>query len=725
MLQESFSWQKGFVIKRCVEESLLKGRTFLPTSVGYPLRRVPLRQIIKASLERFINSNDGKCESNDGKLKVVKRGLRKVRTLHALFVSTGLKNPAHALPTQKSSSEANNQKYVVDILTISTMMMVLVLVLLPLRLLLITLSLCSSSSSSSSTAAAAAAANDEATRYSTLPPTVFAPGGRLFGVERVAREAVMMMMMTNTDNDDGDSCCTVFAIHCGGGGGRRRKQQLENSSSSSSSEDSEEEEFTIMVGIGPISPSLHRDNVMEWQEEEEEEEEKHNKLLLLEQQDDNTSISSVDNIIVDDYEEEEEQQQQQQRIVTTETQSTPFCKSLLVQNNEETSSSSISISQLLLPMSILSPTLITATGGTSSIDSSILLRRSIEVALSLYKLDNGGIDFFASHSLEGMMTSTITTSSGSDDDDDDDDDDDVAQIMMTTATRRGGGGGGASGVKIETLVRRIADMAQSSTQNLGGKYGRMLSSSLLAMGVQQQQQGHTHQQEEETSEQQEIENNNNNNNNNNACLSSGGEDTLCIWRVDPTGQFWKCEASAVGRGTVEVEAELLSRVRLWKKKKTKTNIATIMADEDSTTSEEVEQPTVLTDDDDDDDEILNEVIISNEDVRSYLGSLTEDEAVRVASDCLVNGIMNCKGTLSSRLTTATSSSSSSSQGGDNDNNNKSNNEKSNRKQQGGGGGGSSSLRDWMEYDLRKRMQCIILRSCGGSSKSYEIVQRLP
>jgi len=258
-------------------------------------------------------------------------------------------------------------------------------------------------------------------------------------------------------------------------------------------------------------------------------------------------------------------------------------------------------------------------------------------------------------------------------------------VQMMTA-RGGGGGGGASGVMIEALVRRIADMAQSSTQNLGGKCGRMLSSSLLAMGVQQSQ--------HETVEQ------NHDDDDNRDCRGEE-DDTLCIWRVDPTGQFWKCDASAVGRGTVEVEAELLSRVRRWKKNEANMKKQRIMAEEDgsSTTSSVAEEPTVSSADDDDDDDEMKQVMITNNDVRSYLSSLTEDEAVSVASDCLVNGIMNCKGAPSYNH----------------------HSEKRN-------GGNSSSLRDWMEYDLRRRMQCVVLRSsCSSkqsSMKSYEIVRRL-
>jgi len=35
--------------------------------------------------------------------------------------------------------------------------------------------------------------------------------------------------------------------------------------------------------------------------------------------------------------------------------------------------------------------------------------------------------------------------------------------------------GGVASADVSSLARRVADMAQSSTQSMGGKYGRMLS----------------------------------------------------------------------------------------------------------------------------------------------------------------------------------------------------------------------------------------------------------
>jgi len=38
-----------------------------------------------------------------------------------------------------------------------------------------------------------------------------------------------------------------------------------------------------------------------------------------------------------------------------------------------------------------------------------------------------------------------------------------------------------------------------------------------------------------------------------------------IWRIDPTGQFWKCNAAAVGRGAGNAEATFLRQVGKWKR----------------------------------------------------------------------------------------------------------------------------------------------------------------
>jgi len=458
---------------------------------------------------------------------------------------------------------------------------------------------------------------DQEEAYSKLPPTVFAPDGRLFGVERVAREAMMGRPSSTAKGDqlDEDSCCTVFAIRCGRGSQCKvtqgKQQQADNAKQiiENTTEDYEDE-FAVVVGIGPISPFLHRD--MEMLEQEKQQQQQLLKQEAIEHHDD------------DEQEAHHGQQSAFYKPLVLEYNTTQQ------QQQQSLSSMSSPTTTSQLPISILSPSLITAVGGTSPIDSTILLRRSIEVALSMYKLDNGGVHFFASHSLESDSNNGGGGSG-------DNDGSSSSGINVS---------GGASGVQIESLVRRIADMAQSSTQNLGGKYGRMLSSSLLAVG-----------------------------NDNNSCQND--EDRLCIWRVDPTGQFWKCEASAAGYGTMEVEAELLSRARAWKK-----SITMNEDDESSTESKTTSKRTVNGKEVDEDEEMMNDdVIISNEDIHMYLTSLTEDEAVKVASDCLVDGLLNCNRSAAATVQKV-------------NNNNE------------------VSFRDWKAYDLRRRMQCVVLRrSC--------------
>jgi len=48
-------------------------------------------------------------------------------------------------------------------------------------------------------------------------------------------------------------------------------------------------------------------------------------------------------------------------------------------------------------------------------------------------------------------------------------------------------------------------------------------------------------------------------------INNSDDDHLILWRVDPTGQFWRLHASAVGRGGMKIEAELLQHVQRWKK----------------------------------------------------------------------------------------------------------------------------------------------------------------
>lgn len=94
-------------------------------------------------------------------------------------------------------------------------------------------------------------------------------------------------------------------------------------------------------------------------------------------------------------------------------------------------------------------------------------------------------------------------------------------------------------------------------------------------------------------------------------------DALSLWRVDPTGQFWRSDASAVGRGAMGAEAELLRRVKRWRTEQT---------------SDERRRP----------DEEEHERDVFHKDVRAYLGSLSAGDAVELATDCLVGAIMKSR-----------------------------------------------------------------------------------
>jgi hypothetical protein len=71
------------------------------------------------------------------------------------------------------------------------------------------------------------------------------------------------------------------------------------------------------------------------------------------------------------------------------------------------------------------------------------------------------------------------------------------------------------------------------------------------------------------------------------------------------------DAGAVGRAAINIEAELLNKVRQGLKKT------------EPQKDDEQKQPAV-----------------SNSDVKSYLSSLTVEDALTVASDCIINGIMS-------------------------------------------------------------------------------------
>ena len=135
------------------------------------------------------------------------------------------------------------------------------------------------------------------------------------------------------------------------------------------------------------------------------------------------------------------------------------------------------------------------------------------------------------------------------------------------------------------------------------------------------------------------------NNNDDECNNKAGStvhdnpdnDTLILWRVDPTGQFWRLDASAIGRGCFEVEREFLRHVNDWKLSrngcKSIGGRAQLAGNSDDFPEEEEDD---------------NGTVIHNVDVRAYLDSVSVNDAVQLATDCLVNGIMNRRSSMRRR-----------------------------------------------------------------------------
>jgi len=73
-------------------------------------------------------------------------------------------------------------------------------------------------------------------------------------------------------------------------------------------------------------------------------------------------------------------------------------------------------------------------------------------------------------------------------------------------------------IRAAVLARRLADHLQVPTQTVGGKGGRMLASHAVILGDGQ------------------------------------------LWRIDPTGQFWKCNAIVLGRYADKAEEVLYKRI---------------------------------------------------------------------------------------------------------------------------------------------------------------------
>ena len=496
--------------------------------------------------------------------------------------------------------------------------------------------LLSPSSFTSSAAAAssfsASSSYDEAKRYANLPPTVFSPTGRLFGVERVAREAAKMTLSyDNKDaskkNDDEDGEMTYsscFALTCRRRHRRRKwRQQLQEPCSidegeslliatttthnlkndeqhngevdDTSNDDDDYDEFAVMVGIGPQSPYLHQDlhhrnnNVNDKNSSSDEKADKSESMITK-----TTTKSIINSPIPYDI-----PRKYQPLLINDDDD-----------YDDDNNSLTIAATSSSAPIAILSSHLLIGSGG-KAIDSTILLHRAIEMALSLYTSSDGGLLNFISHY--------------------NDNDNDDGRIQS----------GGVEGVHATTLSRQLADMAQSSTQTLGGRYGRMLSSSLLVLGTQQQQQ---------LSQQKQQHRRTDDDNNDDNDKDINDDDTIILWRIDPTGQFYKVIASGIGRGGIYAELELMKYVRRWKRGalyKQKRQLLSQRQQETLATTATL-LTTTMEEQDEDDEEEDEGIVITTNDVQSYLGTLTPNDTVELAIDCLVNGIVASSSTMGGR-----------------------------------------------------------------------------
>jgi len=152
-----------------------------------------------------------------------------------------------------------------------------------------------------------------------------------------------------------------------------------------------------------------------------------------------------------------------------------------------------------------------------------------------------------------------------------------------------------------SLARKVADMVQSPTQTVGGPNGKMLASAAMIIGGNEMDYNSL-----PKAEQSVLKHN--------------------IWRIDPTGQFWKCNAAAVGRGAGNAEATFLRQVEKWKRGK--------QLGLEKAGSESIEDQTQ------DLESLVNN--LTNNDVEGYFQTLSFDEAMVVACRCCVSALKMSK-----------------------------------------------------------------------------------
>lgn len=104
-----------------------------------------------------------------------------------------------------------------------------------------------------------------------------------------------------------------------------------------------------------------------------------------------------------------------------------------------------------------------------------------------------------------------------------------------------------------------------------------------------------------------------------------------LWRVDPTGQFWDCEAAAIGRGARSAESWLMRHLFNITSDSRRNNI------QENDTTNIVDQPEKMGNDTYiSDDEILQDDSseMSNDRVKIYIENLTDTEALILLKKCI-------------------------------------------------------------------------------------------
>ena len=328
----------------------------------------------------------------------------------------------------------------------------------------------------------------ERMEYETLPPIVFAPTGRLHMVERVGLAAC---------NKDDVTAGLVVALRCGG-----------NDAGKDEGKDVSKE-FIVAVGTAPRSPlAIQASGLMASEDDGRKEQ-----------------------VAGDGAKPNEDDE--------SESNETTFRSALLANGPERSIPST---------MSILSPNVLVATGGTPT-DAAVLLDRIRSVASDMHNSNFGCTGFtYQSTSRKGRRSRS-----------------------------------GMFGVDGCSLARNVADMIQIPTQSIGTRAGSMLAASAL--------------------------------------IVDAASEGCNIWRIDPTGQFWSCDAAAVGRGAGVAESFLLKEIA--RRMKSPANVEDAEIDDD----EEEENG-----DDGIDDGMAS---LTNQDVKKFLLSLSVDEAIALAQNCLL------------------------------------------------------------------------------------------